>query len=160
MQIAAKARANAISFEAKKDGLQQRQSGDWAFRVIVQGIDMDQRVIAAPMGTRFMCVLVEINDDEQPVDHASETRDKWRALGPTKQAGIRCTDPVFWAFLSEEKKKGDVNNHDRAAEIVRALCHVTSRSEFSKPGFERQRMLWFGLDQEFSAWKAREAHGG
>src|SRR5215475_2539197 len=101
MHEAARARANAISFEAKKDGLSQRQSGDWQLRLTVAALDMDQRITSAPMGTRFQCVLVEINDDETPVDHAAQDRDKWRALGPTKQAGIRCNDPVFWAFLRE-----------------------------------------------------------
>lgn len=156
-QIAQKARANAISFEVKKDGLQQRQNGDWMLRLTIAGTDMDQRVTAAPMGTRFVAVLVEVNDDETPRDHNAEIRDKWRDLGPTKQAGIRCSDPVFWAFLSEEKKFADVNDHERAAGIVRAHCHVISRRDLDKPGHQRARILWFDLDQEFQAWKALQS---
>jgi len=61
------ARNNAISLEAKKDALSQRQSGDWRVSFTVQGIDMDTRLTQAPMGTRYAVVLVEIGDDEQPV---------------------------------------------------------------------------------------------
>jgi hypothetical protein len=156
MNHAAKARDNAISFECKKDGLQQRQSGDWMLRVVVQAIEMNQRIIKAPMGTRFQCVLVEVNDDETPVDHKAEVRDKWRALGPTRQAGIRCGDPVFWAWLEEDRKYLAVNNHDDAATIVRALCGVTSRAELDKPGNQRARTTWHDLDFAFQAWKAKE----
>src|SRR5262249_51157344 len=96
------ARECAISFEVKKDGLTQRQSGDWQLRFTVQSVDMDNRLTQAPMGTRFQCVLVEVNDDESPRDHKGEQRNAWRDLGPTKQAGIRCADPIFWAYLREE----------------------------------------------------------
>jgi hypothetical protein len=61
------ARKNAISLEAKKDALAQRQNGDWKVSFTVQGIDMDTRLTQAPMGTRYAVVLVEIGDDELPV---------------------------------------------------------------------------------------------
>jgi hypothetical protein len=150
-----KARDNAISFEVKKDGLQQRQSGDWVLRLTVQAVDMDQRITTSAMGTRFMCVLVEVNDDETPVDHKAMDRDKWRALGPAKQAGIRCKDPVFWAWL-REAKGDDVENEEDAAAAVRIRCNVLTRSDLGKPGFSDQRILWFDLDNSFQAWKAAE----
>jgi hypothetical protein len=101
-EIADLARVNAIAMEAKKDGLSQRQGGDWALRFTVSAIDMDVRITKAPMGTRYQMVLVEITDDETPKDFKAQDRDKWRELGATKQAGIRCKDPIFWAYLHEE----------------------------------------------------------
>src|SRR5215467_10256322 len=65
---------NAISLEVKKDGLSQRQSGDWSLRFTVASADMDRRLTEAQMGARFACVLVELNDDETPVDHKAEER--------------------------------------------------------------------------------------
>jgi hypothetical protein len=157
---AKRAVANAIKVELKKDGLTQRQSGDWQLRFTVASTDMDQRLAAAPMGTRYVGALVEIGDDEQAIDHDAIARSKWRDLGPTKQAGIRCSDPVFWAFLSEEKRiSPDVNDHEAAAQIVRTLCRVTSRSQLDKPGLQASRVLWYGLDQEFQAWKALQSRG-
>jgi hypothetical protein len=151
-----RARENSIALEVKKDGLQQRQNGDWVLRFSAQNIDMHQVIVNAPMGTRFQCVLVEINDDEEPVDHKAEARDKWRDLGPTKQAGIRCGDPVFWAWMEEKLKKPDINSHEAAAKIVREMCGVTSRSEFDKPGNQEARTRWYNLDFAFQAWRAKE----
>lgn len=155
MQPAEQARANAISFECKKDGLTQRQSGDWQLRFTVQAVDMDQRIATAPMGTRFQCVLVEINDDETPVDHVAQDRDKWRVLGPVKQAGIRCKEPTFWAFLREGPYQClDTRDEESAAWAVREICHVLTRSDLDKS--TDTRILWFDLDTKYQAWKARE----
>jgi hypothetical protein len=154
---ASRARENAISFEAKKDGLQQRQNGDWVLRLTVQAIDMHQIIVTAKMGTRFAVSMVEINDDETPVDHKAMERDKWRALGATKQAGIRCKDPIFWAYLFEDGRAfKPVIGEKAAAEIVRDLCNVLTRSDLDKPGFADARILWFDLDKNYQAWKARE----
>jgi len=155
MDIASLATANAISLEVKKDGLTQRQSGDWQLRLTIGAIDMDQRITSAPMGTRFACVLVEINDDESPVNHQARERDKWRDLGPAKQAGIRCKEPTFWAWLNEECGYPIANEADAAA-AVRAICGVESRSDFSKPGFTVARQTWFDTDFQYQAWKAHE----
>jgi hypothetical protein len=155
MTQAAAAVKNAIKFEAKKDGLQQRQGGDWVLRLTLAAIDMDQRITQAPMGTRYQVVIVEINDDETPVDHHAMERDKWRDLGPVRQAGIRCKDPIFWAYLTEEMQT-PVRTEEEAAVAVRFICQVTSRSDLGKPGFGIARTNWYDLDSTFQAWKARE----
>lgn len=155
MDEADRASANAIAFECKKDGLSQRQSGDWQLRVTIAALDMDQRITSAPMGTRFQAVLVEVNDDESPRDYKAEERDKWRELGATRQAGIRCKQPLFWVFLSEEKSL-DANDEPMAAHYVRLLCGVSSRSALDMPGNHDARVIWHTLDNEFQAWKARE----
>jgi hypothetical protein len=162
MNPAEKARDNALCFECKKDGLQQRQSGDWVLRFTVQAIDMHQTILSAAMGTRFQCVLVELNDDETPVDHKAKERDKWRDLGPVKQAALRCKEPVFWAFLCEKGATDDdpecydVDSEKVAAVVVRTICGVSSRSELSKPGMSQARIKWYDLDNAFQAWKVKE----
>lgn len=155
MSLAESARNNAVSFEVKKDGLTQRQSGDWVLRVTVQAIDMHQRIVNAAMGARFACVLVEINDDEAPVEHAAIERDKWRELGPARQAGILCKQPTFWSYL-REVKKFPVTDEIAAAAVVRSLCGVDSRAELGKPGKSVQRMLWYDLNDAFQAWRVLE----
>lgn len=156
MNEAEKAVANSLTLELKKDGLVQRQSGDWQLRFTVSALDMDQRLAAAPMGARFACVLVEIGDDEAPIDHLMEARDKWRDLGPAKQAGIRCKDPIFWAFLHEQMHYPKISDEDFAATLVREYCGVTSRSELAKPGMQAARLLWYQLDGIFQTWKVKE----
>lgn len=173
MNVADHARNQAISLEAKKDALAQKQSGDWKVSFTVQGIDMDTRLTQAPMGTRYAVVLVEIGDDELPVqkearakpdqesppkhsrpDRASREKMDWRDVQPAAQAGIRSNEPAFWAFLREVKIYPDVEDADTAATAIRHICKVHSRSEFSTD--HRKRVLWHQLDSEFSAWKALE----
>lgn len=66
--IAAKARAAAATFEAKKDGLRQTQDGLWKLTLTV--IDLPSWLLTASMGTRLQVAVVEIADDETPVEHA------------------------------------------------------------------------------------------
>ncbi len=170
MTPAALARQAAISFECKKDALQQRQSGDWKISFTVQGVDMDERITRAAMGTRFMAVLVEINDDETPVSPAAKespatpqpqpqprqagAKRDWRDLQPATQAGIRCDDATFHAFLLEEFGFDTSMESERAAVVVRQICKVESRSEFSTS--IPARLRWQALDDKFQAWKAME----
>jgi hypothetical protein len=125
-------------------------------RFTVAHTDMHSRIVNAAMGARFACVLVEINDDETPVEHVLMERDKWRALGAAKQAGIRGKDPIFWAWLREKKQQRQVIDETTAAQAIRDLCDVLTRSDLGKPGFSDQRIRWFGLDTEYQAWRALE----
>lgn len=154
MTVADRARANAISLEVKKDGLRQRQSGDWVLSLVIASTDMPARVTAAAMGTRYQCVLVEVGDDETPTE--DRQKQLWRELGLSTQAALRCRDPVFWAFLEEEKRQV-VRSEEEAADSVRKLCDVASRADLNKAS--RSRSAWFNLDHEFQAWRAAEAHG-
>ncbi|MBR0882444.1 MULTISPECIES: hypothetical protein [Bradyrhizobium] len=156
MDLSDLARRNTISLEVKKGGLTQRQSGDWQLRLTIAAIDMDSRITQAAMGTRFACVLVEVNDDETPVDHASMERDKWRDLGPAKQAGMRCKEPTFWAFLREELHYADVADEGHAADCVRHHCGVASRSDLGKPGRTEERQKWHQIDFAYQAWRNKE----
>ena len=176
-------RNQAISLEAKKDALSQRQSGDWRVSFTVQGIDMDHRLTQAPMGTRFAMVLVEIGDDELPTmldvkgilapgqqkeaprdvpsgsppstrPDGTKPRMDWRELQPAAQAALRCEQPKFWAFLREVMAYPDVRDEACAVITVRHICKVNSRSEFSTD--HRKRVLWHQLDSQFQEWLAKE----
>ena len=142
------ARQNAIPLEVKKDGLQQRQNGDWVLRFVVQAADMDQRLTSAAMGTRFQVALVEIGDDELP---KQKGKLDWRELQPAAQAGIRCSDPVFQTFLKEEHYPQWNKSPLDAAVCVRLICGVESRSELGSN--HKARVIWKQLDDQFQAWQ-------
>lgn len=167
------ARKHSISLEAKKDALSQRQSGDWKVSFTVQGTDMDTRLTQAPMGTRFAMVLVEIGDDELPVQkearakpdqdsppkHSHPDRAKrmdWRDMQPAAQAALRCDQPAFRTFLMEEHsfRPRDPNSSDEAADFIRSFFGIKSRSELGTD--PRRRVLWKQMDDQFQAWKALE----
>lgn len=175
------ARANAITFEAKKDALQQRQSGDWKVSFTVQGSDMDERLTRAPMGARFVAVLVQIDDAEMPITQTTKENKKdlnseastaaapsltacrasgkasarqWRDIQPAQQAGIRCSDPIFVTYLKERYPEDWRALEGDAAELVRYLCGVNSRAKIGIIPSARQ--IWSEIDDAFIAWKVIE----
>lgn len=173
--IATFARNSALQLEVKKDGLAQRQDGRWQLKVIIHPNDMPAALSLAPMGTRYMAALVEIGDDEQPVNrkggdasakqqpaHTKQPRQpsssadgaerrSWGDLPPAQQAGIRCAEPAFWRFLNETSSEADViDNADKAATYVRLICGIESRAELT--GDHRARLIWRDLDSKYRAW--------
>ena len=150
------ARANAISLEAKKDGLTQKQNGDWKLTLTIAAIGMVEQLALASMGTRYQVSLVEVTDDETPRNFRGERREKWAEMGATRQAAIRCEDRLFWVFLEEEMHYENVEDEEMAAKIVRRHCGIESRSELDKVGNTLARQKWHQLDNAFGAWKVRE----
>lgn len=79
-------------------------------------------------GHRFMAALVEVGDDEQPVQPEPEAP-KGGQLA--KLAGMLCDQPDFWAFLNRCAANGGqiISNAEDAANFVREVCAVASRAE-------------------------------
>jgi hypothetical protein len=146
MSAADRAVANAIPLEVKKDGLQQRQNGDWVLRLVVQAADMDPRLTNAAMGTRFQAALVEVGDDELPKERGKLD---WRDVQPAAQAGIRCAEPRFRDYLAVEHGFS-TQTAEQAAIVVRQLCKVESRSELSSN--HKARALWHSIDSGYREW--------
>lgn len=75
-------------------------------------------------GKRFMAVLVEINDDETPVQPQGEP------IGPLcKWLVLRCKEPEFWAWLTNAYPKHDFQAEAHATEFVRHLLNIRSRKD-------------------------------
>lgn len=91
----------------------------------------------------------------RPAGVVKEKRD-WRDLQPAQQAGIRCGEPLFQAFLKEQYNYTIQNSNDIAT-AVRAICGVNSRVELGTN--HKARVLWHQLDSEFETWKLAEQVG-
>lgn len=88
---------------------------------------------------------------QRPIVEAPNGKESknWRELKPSAQAGIRCAEPIFWAFV-REVYKGPCSDPDMAAFFVRTHCKVNSRAHFnSNPA---ARAVWQSLDTQFQAW--------
>lgn len=81
-----------------------------------------------------------------------KTREQWKDCAPSKQAGIRCAEPLFWAFLREEHRADPCANSDDAASFVRNYCRVNSRAHFNAN--PAAKAVWQSLDNQYQAWKA------
>jgi len=90
---------------------------------------------------------------EAPSPQPDGAKRDWRDLPPSQQAGIRCEEPVFAAFL-KETRKDDWHETQDATDCVRLICGVESRSELGTN--QRARIIWHQLDSAFQAWKVVE----
>jgi hypothetical protein len=78
-------------------------------------------------GQRLAVVIVEIGEDEMPVEQVSLT----------KSAALLCNSPSFWRFV--EKRQGytlgtDIERIEGAAQYLRAYCQIASRAELATNG--------------------------
>lgn len=80
-------------------------------------------------GKRYMLALVEIGDDEQPVQpKAGEVVEKMKGGHLARQAGIWCDTPHFWGWL-ESVHHMPVKNSNKAADVLREMLGIGSRAE-------------------------------
>jgi len=145
-----------MQFECKKHGLSQQQSGEWTLAVKVHANDVPSALLTAPMGTRYQAVIVEIDDQEQPVEHPKpDKKDDPHRL--SRQAAMLCDDLVFRNFLRSiarltwEHYKDELTTDQTAAECVRKLCKVQSRSEFDTDKEAAAR--WRDLHGKYQEWR-------
>jgi hypothetical protein len=95
----------------------------------------------------------------QDVPHDSRpdgAKRPWRDLLPAQQAGIRCDEPSFAAFLREERKDDWAEDPD-PVDCVYLICGIRSRSELNHN--QKSRVIWHQLDSAYQAWLAKERVG-
>lgn len=84
-------------------------------------------------GKRFMAVLVEIGDDEQPAHDPKLNPLLNREVGPLcKWLVMRCEEPEFWEWLGSQiinGKKCQASTAEHAKEAVCYILNITSRKE-------------------------------
>ena len=111
-------------------------------------------------GHRFMAALVEIGEDELPVQPANIKSypakdipsEKPKGGELARLAGIWCNDPVFWAWLSESRSD-NVFNAIGAAGWVRFLCRVKSRADLDNSP-DAAKTFHNEIRLPFMAWQA------
>jgi len=111
-------------------------------------IDIPAKLEAAPINTRFMAVLVEVdNDTDKPVDRQKPEK---KPTDPrVTRSAILCNTVPFIKFLEERFPRvwNDIDSTlqppDRAAHCLRAICGITSRKELatSPEAIERFEIL-------------------
>lgn len=116
---------NAIHFEAVKTSLRQDKNG-FSLIMTIHPNDVPDELMRSWVGTRYMIAAVEIADNDQVVERTHRPREN----DIVQYAGMLCREPAFQLWL---KEKGWTNSasEDSAANIIRVLCGVGSRTEFS-----------------------------
>jgi hypothetical protein len=138
----------AIPIEVRKIGYRQSTKDGMVISFAVHPEDMRAEVAAAGLGTRYMMALVEIGDDEKPVEKPKEKRD----YSLPQRVAMVCNEPAFEKFLCEtEFEDRFMPDKDQVATHVRYLCGVDSRSEIL-PGTEAARK-WDELHGKYLGWQ-------
>ena len=77
-------------------------------------------------GHRFMAALVEIGEDELPVQQPTPEKPKGGELA--RLAGIWCNEPKFWRWI-RTVSAAEIDNDLQAGAWIRDVCTVDSRAE-------------------------------
>jgi hypothetical protein len=77
----------------------------------------------------------------------------WRDIPPPQQAGIRCDEPAFGAYLKENHPDEWHETGDADA-CLKMILRIESKTELKTD--PRRMMLWHQLDNAYQAWKALE----
>lgn len=142
MTQAETARECAMQIEAKKDGLTQLQSGEWVLKLKLHAADIPAQLLTAAMGTRYMLAVVEIGDNEEPVQTVGKSY--------AQQAALCCKEPAFWGFCRQTFYFERITDEEAAIGFVREYCGVASRSELienTRPGAK-----WKMLYLDYQNW--------
>jgi len=95
-------------------------------------------------GQRFMCVMVQIDENEQPVEQ--------RRTG-AQRAAMLCKDPEFWNWASS-RTFDPVNSKESARQFLLDQLEIDSRGEIDRDAnvaerFERIIEIPFKAHQKF-----------
>lgn len=142
-----------IQVEAKLTRHSKRADGGINIGLAIHPHGIPSQLRNAELGDRYLIVLVQLDENEQPVEAKEEPAHESPRLSPNdarvaspvdsdkrlaQRAGILCNDPRFHRFLektySQYLPNGcSVKDTEDAATLVRFLCQVDSRSDI-KPG--------------------------
>lgn len=88
------------------------------------------------------------------VEPPARARKSWDELPPSQQAAIRCHEVAFHKFLQDNYharwKILSGNDTEKAAELVRVLCKVGSRSDILPE--TRALLVWNDLNISYQTW--------
>jgi hypothetical protein len=103
--------------------------------------------IPQPQSERWVA-LARLNG-HVPEPKPDKEKQKWGDLAYALQAGIRCSEPVFWKFIRDEYK-APAHDEDESAKFVRRYCGVKSRKEINLDPNSAE--AWGRLESKYQAW--------
>tara|TARA_R110002126_G_scaffold3155_11_gene17723 strand:+ start:466 stop:915 length:450 start_codon:yes stop_codon:yes gene_type:complete len=128
------------SFEGKKYAYRQTKDG-MVVSFVVHPDDMPKEMATAQIGQRYMVVCAQIDDFENPIPPKATT-DGNRAVA---RANLICKDESYikWVRLNSSQWHvidESLDDVDYAAEVLRFVCGIPSRSELKGSEEARQRL--------------------
>jgi hypothetical protein len=131
----------AMSFEVIKISMRQSKDGT-SIVFAIQPNDVPLDLFAAPLGSRFGCALVKINDHEEPV----KGPDAVEGDKAVASAGMLCRNIKFQEFLHDQYDALDISE-DSAVDCLKAQCAIDSRAELKTNRAARRAFI--GIVEKF-----------
>tara|TARA_X000001382_G_scaffold83110_1_gene58766 strand:- start:38 stop:508 length:471 start_codon:yes stop_codon:yes gene_type:complete len=137
----------AESFEAKKYAYRQTKDG-MVLSFVLHPDDVPKEMAIAPIGQRYMVACAQIDDHENPI-RPRATTDAEKALA---RANLICRDESYiqWARMNYYQWVNPTYPHQiadetledekYAAEVIRFICGIESRSELKNNPEARERL--------------------
>lgn len=142
-----------------RDYGESANSGVWvSFRLpepecleVFRGRDRSGR--NARSGQRYTLMLVELNDQDEHVNHEARESMDPRPRKLSQIAGGLCHDAQFMQWVAETYGQ-NCTTSDEAAEFVRSICGVTSRSLLDSDA--GAVVVFREILQRFDEWKREQ----
>ena len=130
----------AESFEAKKYAYRQTKDGR-VLSFVLHPDDVPKEMATAPIGQRYMVACAQIDDHENPI-RPRATTDAEKALA---RANLICRDETYiqWVrmnFYQWHVVDETLEDEEYAAEVIRFICGIDSRSELKTNPEARERL--------------------
>jgi putative phage-type endonuclease len=125
-------------------------------QLFVKRIDRDQAMID-DLEHEVRTFLAEVEHKVAALERIGSVPPKrgWSDLSFPQQAGIRCGDQIFRAFLKNWYGEM-INTEEDAANFVRDYCNVKSRADLKEGD---GAVLWNVLEDQFEEWKIMDRAG-
>ena len=130
----------AESFEAKKYAYRQTKDG-MVLSFVLHPDDVPKEMATAPIGQRYMVACAQIDDHENPI-RPRATTDAEKALA---RANLICREETYiqWVRMNFYQWHGvdeTLEDEEYAAEVIRFICGIDSRSELKTNPEARERL--------------------
>lgn len=135
----------AISFEAALMALMKTKDG-MSMKLIVHPNDLPRDLMIAPIGTRYVVALVQLNDADEPVDGPDALAGK-RAVA---SAGMLSRNPNFRAYLKGKYHLPEVPDEEDCIATLHDLLSIDSRAELATD--EHAREVFNRIVADFQHW--------
>lgn len=131
----------AVACEAQVIDFSRRTHyGPW-IKVRVEHIE---QLAGVEQGQRYQLLMVRLGDDEMP---ASNEHKPYRL---SQKAAMLCSQPEFWAWITEEYGDPCVDK-DAAANWVRQACGVESRSMLDTNQVAAE--IFWNIMRQYDEWR-------
>jgi len=130
---------NALGFECVKVALKQDRTG-FIFTLSVHPDEIPEELMRDFVGSRYMCALVRVNDDETQVPYNNRV----------KKAAMLCKSKTFHEWLQSTVEDFTDPSEDTAVLCLYEICGISSRTELNGDKFAQQK--FDDMKERYERW--------